>query len=256
MTDEATSLESVVREAKELGHRKPVHLVVAEALRRRIKFGGFSTGERLPTERELASSLGVGRATVRQAFRQLADEQLIVSRRGRSGGSFVADPDELNSRQQARLRKDFRDSLRTTLEFRLAVEPLGARLAAERATAAQRRRLVKMAHQPSPTIQAFHALDTGFHLQIAEASKNHLITSAVKSSREEYFALGNTLWINVDLRTGRPLDHADSELFTKDHLAIATAIADRDPDAAAAAMSKHISEGAHHFDVLLDRLSA
>ncbi len=40
------------------------HAVVAEALRQRIALGGFEPGDRLPTERELAATFGVGRNTV------------------------------------------------------------------------------------------------------------------------------------------------------------------------------------------------
>lgn len=250
------SLESLLNEARRLGHGRPVHLIVADALRRRIRLGGFAPGEKLPTERELSQSLGVGRVTVRQAMHVLADEQLIVSRRGRTGGNFVAERRAPTASQLARARKEFETTLRTTLEFRLAVEPLGAQLAAERATRSERDRLLKLANRASPTIEAFHSLDTRFHALIAQASDNHLIVAAVESSREEYFALGNALWINVDLRSGRPYDEADSELFRNDHLPVAEAVASGDPTTAAAAMRKHVRDGAQHFYVLLDQLAS
>src|SRR5712672_1611298 len=54
------------------GDRRPTsHQVVAEILRHRIALGDFPPGSRLPTERELADVLGVGRNTVRAALRQL-----------------------------------------------------------------------------------------------------------------------------------------------------------------------------------------
>ncbi|MFE5683020.1 winged helix-turn-helix domain-containing protein [Streptomyces sp. NPDC056512] len=55
------------------------HAVVAEALRQRIALGGFGPGDRLPTERELSAAFGVGRNTVRQAVRELADEGLVTT---------------------------------------------------------------------------------------------------------------------------------------------------------------------------------
>ena len=38
----------------DLGRGRPTHLIVAEALRRRIALGGFEPNEALPSERELA----------------------------------------------------------------------------------------------------------------------------------------------------------------------------------------------------------
>ena len=49
-------------------------------------------GESLPSERELASRLGVSRDTVREAIKSLADAGYLVSRRGRYGGTFLAEP--------------------------------------------------------------------------------------------------------------------------------------------------------------------
>ena len=48
-------------------------------------------GESLPPERELAARLGVSRDTVREAIKSLADAGYLVSRRGRYGGTFLAD---------------------------------------------------------------------------------------------------------------------------------------------------------------------
>ncbi len=50
-----------------------------EAIRSSIISGRFGPGERL-VEAELATELGVSRAPVREAFRRLADEQLVVER--------------------------------------------------------------------------------------------------------------------------------------------------------------------------------
>ncbi|MCR4398032.1 MAG: GntR family transcriptional regulator [Firmicutes bacterium] len=60
---------------------------VAEYIRKKVAEGEYPRGERLPSETDLASKLGVSRATLREALRLLEDEGLVMSRRG--AGSFV-----------------------------------------------------------------------------------------------------------------------------------------------------------------------
>jgi DNA-binding FadR family transcriptional regulator len=54
-----------------------------------IAVGEYLPGTRLPVERELAASLGVGRMTVRAALARLVERGLLETRRGRGGGSYV-----------------------------------------------------------------------------------------------------------------------------------------------------------------------
>ena len=54
-----------------------------------ISVGAFSEGERLPSETELSSLLGVAVVTVREALSSLRHRGLIETKRGRNGGSFV-----------------------------------------------------------------------------------------------------------------------------------------------------------------------
>jgi DNA-binding FadR family transcriptional regulator len=54
----------------------------AEALRRRILAGELAVGARLPSERELAVSLGTSRVTLRSALARLAEARLLAVRHG------------------------------------------------------------------------------------------------------------------------------------------------------------------------------
>jgi DNA-binding FadR family transcriptional regulator len=56
-----------------------------------IAIGEYLPGARLPVERELSTSLGVGRMTVRAALARLVERGLLETRRGRGGGSYVVD---------------------------------------------------------------------------------------------------------------------------------------------------------------------
>lgn len=56
-----------------------------------ILLGLLKPGERLPDQHEVALGLSVSAITARRALTSLADEGIVVRRRGRSGGTFVAD---------------------------------------------------------------------------------------------------------------------------------------------------------------------
>jgi DNA-binding transcriptional regulator YhcF (GntR family) len=66
---------------------RPPYLQVASALRAAILTGGFRPGEKLPSQKDLATRYGVSRLTLQQSLRILRDEGLIVSRQG--SGVFV-----------------------------------------------------------------------------------------------------------------------------------------------------------------------
>ncbi|GHD22368.1 FadR/GntR family transcriptional regulator [Tianweitania populi] len=66
---------------------------VADSIREAIMDGRLKMDERLPTEEELARRFGISRPTVREALKRLAAQNLIQSKRGPSGGTFVMRPD-------------------------------------------------------------------------------------------------------------------------------------------------------------------
>ena len=126
-----------------------------ERLLQTIRLGVLAPGESLPPERELAARLGVSRDTVREAIKSLADAGYLVSRRGRYGGTFLADElPATPSEPTGSTRADIDDALR----LREILEVGAARMAATRTlTAAEREelwtRLTDVA-APRPTITA------------------------------------------------------------------------------------------------------
>jgi len=102
---------------------------IAEA----IMGGVLSAGERLPPETELAAALGVAPATAREALLALRKGGLIVTRRGRNGGSFIADnADPVNFATRTVLESS-RVSLRDAAQHYLAITAACVELAARRA---------------------------------------------------------------------------------------------------------------------------
>ena len=104
-----------------------------------IRLGVVAPGEALPPERELAARLGVSRDTVREAIKSLADAGYLVSRRGRYGGTFLAD--ELPTPAEGDVsitRAEIDDALR----LREILEGGAARVAAARTLTAAERELL------------------------------------------------------------------------------------------------------------------
>ncbi|MGH3517404.1 MAG: FadR/GntR family transcriptional regulator [Haloechinothrix sp.] len=236
-----------------LGPRLSSVEAVADVLRRRIALGGFPPGSRLPTERELAAMLGVGRNTVREAIRTLGDEGLVSTTRGRTGGSRVTAPSPPAGR--ADVAAKFSAQLRDYMEYRMAVEPEAARLAAQRASVAQRRRLTELLDEPVTDVATYHRIDTEFHLQLAHASGNPVLADAVTRAREEMFIHGNALWLLSDWATVYSAEQSVNEVFRAEHRVIARAVADGDAAAAERAMRAHLTEAGEQFERLLSRLA-
>jgi len=68
----------------------PLYAQIADSLLDRIESGELSSGDRLPSERELSERLNVNRLTLRRALRVLEDQGLLIRRRG--SGTYVAEP--------------------------------------------------------------------------------------------------------------------------------------------------------------------
>src|SRR3989442_9207361 len=70
-----------------------------ERLGTAIRLGLLAPGSRLPSERSLAHQLRISRSTLRLALTTLVQSGHLVSSRGRSGGSFVAERPPLAERE-------------------------------------------------------------------------------------------------------------------------------------------------------------
>jgi len=117
----------------------------AELVERRlvdaITRGHLRAGERLPSEADLSKSLGVAPVTVREALLALRGRGLVVTRRGRNGGSFVAaHADPLTFAREA-VRRTSRLALRDLGAHYAAITGACVRLAARRADPSETQRV-------------------------------------------------------------------------------------------------------------------
>lgn len=84
--------DSVPDRANEVATGTTAYGRLAEFLRKQILSGVLKPNDRLPTEPELSDAYQVSRNTAREALRVLASQGLVTTRRGTSGGTFVAHP--------------------------------------------------------------------------------------------------------------------------------------------------------------------
>ena len=92
LTTEAEKTRLAARLAGSVRPIRKAHEQIADQIRDLIVNGQIGPGERLPSETALAAQFGASRATVREALRGLASQNLIRTSRGTAGGSFVTRP--------------------------------------------------------------------------------------------------------------------------------------------------------------------
>lgn len=172
--------------------------LVLDHIERDLLDGRLKPGDRLASERDLATDLGVGRSSVREAFRVLEVMGLIRTATGsgpQAGAIVIATPtggmSQLLRLQVAAHGFPLADVVQTRLVLEDAVvHALAA--ADERDTSAAHRMLHAM-EAPDLTPAEFLALDAQLHLALAEASGNAVIAAmmaGLRSSIESYVQAG------------------------------------------------------------------
>lgn len=214
--------------------------VVLEKIENDLLEGRLGPGDRLPAERELAGSLGVGRSSLREALRVLEVMGLIRTGTGSgpsSGAIIVAAP---TGGMQALLRLQvaaqgfpLHDVVRTRLALEEAVVDTLAR-DPDRSIRESRRVMAAMA-ATDLTPGEFLALDAQLHLSLAEASGNVVISAmmaGLRTSIESYVRRGADNIDDWDATAARLRD---------EHAEILAAVDDGDPARARRLVNEHIS---------------
>jgi GntR family transcriptional repressor for pyruvate dehydrogenase complex len=149
-----------------------------ERLGSAIRLGLLSPGDKLPPERELAKRLRISRSTLRQALTALVQSGHLVSLRGRSGGTFVAEQPPLAEHDGEPLDQ----RAWAVLDYRVAIESGAAMLAAERGERAQLDRLEGLVAKMAGELEDFgeyRRTDVRFHIGLAEAAQSPRLLSAM-----------------------------------------------------------------------------
>jgi len=207
-----------------------------ERLLQTIRLGVLQPGESLPPERELATRLGVSRDTVREAIKSLADAGYLVSRRGRYGGTFLADELPRHTGETPGVtRAEIDDALR----LREILEVGAARMAANRTLTAGEREVL---WSRLTDVRGAAPDDYRLHLAIAEAAGSPSLVPLVAENRMRL----NGLLDQIPLLP-RNIAHSDEQ-----HEAIVVAILAGDGERAAEAMRAHVAGSAALLHGFLD----
>jgi DNA-binding FadR family transcriptional regulator len=205
-----------------------------------IVAGRYPEGASLPRDAELTAMFDVSRTVLRESVKTLSAKGLLNSKAGvgtrvreRSAWNMF-DPDVLGWHLEAGIDKRF---LRDLADIRLAVEPRAAALAAERrpdeSIARLRESVARMCSFGSDTLE-FADADLRLHLDVATVSGNPFMRSigAVIEAA-----------LRASFRLSAPTEEKEREVTLATHEQIVEAIAARDPEAAAAAMTSVIYNG-------------
>jgi GntR family transcriptional repressor for pyruvate dehydrogenase complex len=203
-----------------------------------IRDGALINGERIPSERELAELVGVSRASIREALRELELRGLLDRRPGR--GTVVVDMQRPSL--DAGLLGSLDDAgrlLREVMDFRSVVEPPIAERAAARGTPAELTELARLVSEAEDahrvggaSVERYIELDVGFHLALARMTQNQLLLRLLEVSNE---------WMAPSRQSGLQTPQRIAVSLAA-HRSICEAVGDRDPAAASAAMRDHIGQ--------------
>ena len=158
---------------------------IVKQIKKAIFAGKLKKGDKLPTERELASQFGVSRAAVRSAVLSLEQSGLINIRKGSKGGFFIREFDFKSVRESLNdLIQLGQASIHDLTEARIIIEPNAAALAAERATEEDIEKMTESIISYKARVAEGlppNPADLQFHICLAEAAKNPVIIMMMRS---------------------------------------------------------------------------
>jgi DNA-binding FadR family transcriptional regulator len=206
-----------------------------------IDNGEFPAGSRLPPERELAVLLGVSRTSVREAVIALEIAGRVEVHVGT--GIFVTAKAPLERHRVSGEGGDAGPGPFELLAARKVVEGEIAALAAKKATSDDIAALGRSILRMEANLEDFavrEASDREFHLGLAHATGNgslELVVALLWNQRAE-------MWLRIQQHFHtRKL----AEKTLRDHVAILGAVTGRDPEAARAAMHRHLARVEREF---------
>jgi DNA-binding FadR family transcriptional regulator len=210
---------------------------VAEALAQEIVHEIVSRklppGTLLSSEAQMLEDYGVGRGSLREALRILEVHGLITMKPGRNGGPMVI---EVRTRDYGRMSTLFFHlsgvTFRQLVEARLELEPMMARLAAQRRAQELVGELADPESTPVEDDSAYYAATNEFHQGIAAMSGNPVL-NLVSASLEDIFR---------DQVSGLLSPNDQRKRVLKVHRAIADAIAEGRAADAEQLMREHMQE--------------
>lgn len=165
--------------------RIPIVEQVMNNLNEYIKEQNLICGDKMPTEKEVCDMFGVGRSTVREAYRMMQALGILEVHRGK-GVYFIGFPTEDDKDSVASWFKQHAQTLTDYMEVRSAIETTAIRLAIDRASDKDITELekihdsfIKSAGTHKTVKLAFY--DQEFHHKITTITQNELLIKIEKN---------------------------------------------------------------------------
>lgn len=162
-------------------NKKSLAEEVASKLQEQISLGQYKINEKLPIEAELMKSFGVGRSSIREAMKLLANSGLLRIQQG--VGTFVQEVTGTQEPMDQRLKraslKDL-DEVRQLLELKIA-EKAAINRTDDDIVAMKQHLANRMKTANEGLLEECVEADIQFHIAIAEASKNEILADLYKS---------------------------------------------------------------------------
>lgn len=214
--------------------KRPVKDQISDKLAYMIHSGLLRPGDELPSERELASTLGVSRETVRTAIATLQARQMIEVSHGARTKVLGTGPFPLHE-SVSTLRDLKHRSFEEVAEARVAVEVQVVRLAARRIKPAQLARLEALLAEQETMLDdpvRFQISDLQFHETVYRACGNELLADVVS----DFYGYALEQRRRALQRKGA-IAHS-----VADHRGIVQALKTGNAEAAVAAMQDHLEQ--------------
>jgi GntR family transcriptional repressor for pyruvate dehydrogenase complex len=219
--------------------------VVLQRIESQIVTGALRAGERLPPERELAELLGVSRPAVREALRVLEAQGVVRSQVGKGPDSGTT-IDRVPSDALARLLRlhvalgsfPLKDVLETRVSLERSSVALACRNARPQDLDRMKENLLAM-DEPDIDRETFDQFDTDFHVALADAGGNRLMSDVTRAIRESV-RMPILAAMTAMAETGKHGWPGVRDGLRADHHAIFTAVAARQSEQAADRMEAHI----------------
>jgi len=212
---------------------KPVPELILDEIQRLITAGILRTGDRLPSESELAERFGVGRSSLREAMRALQLLGIVEVIQGK--GTFLRQTFILPlATDWARLSR--MGLISQVMEARQIIEVVIAQLAAERATEediAAMRAAIGRAEEAHGDLGISGEASVEFHLALAEATHNEILALMYKTVKDLYLETARETQVTPDIMENR----------LQDHRRILECVEQQNPELASQLMAEHIEKG-------------
>jgi DNA-binding FadR family transcriptional regulator len=211
---------------------------VANYLRNLILTHKLRPGFVFPRENLFCVELGVGRSTLREAYKSLESEGLITRTKR---GTSINNEEEFISFKTLSTAIQLSD-INDLIEFRAMVEVELAGLAADRATEEQienLKQLLASMHSHREDIAMLTFYDMQFHLEIANASNNNLLITTMRSVMDVFTkGIYNAFQVDTEANVKEALQYHENILFS---------IQQRDRAMARNIMRSHIQSVSEHM---------